>query len=128
MGWRQDTRRIIRKYPELRRREMALHEQKVTPTYSGMPGGGCASRTTETIATRTLNATDQRNLDAVKKAIETTMRYRNGDLRIRVIDLMYWKKTHTMEGAAMQTHVSIRTAQDWHNAFVELVDAYLRIL
>lgn len=128
MGWRQEARRVIREYPELVRRARALHEAGMTPSYSGMPGGGAATRTTELVAMRQLSPPDQRKLDAVQKAIGTTARYSNGDLRLRVIDLLYWRRTHTMEGAACSVHVSVRTAQAWHGAFVELVDAYLRVL
>lgn len=128
MGWRKDTRAVIRAYPELKRRERELKEVAVTPRYSAEPGGGEASRTTERVALRSLPPGDQRALDAVNNAIQTTMRYRNGDLRVRIIDLVYWRQTHTLEGAAQTVHVSIGTARVWHNAFVELVDAYMRIL
>lgn len=128
MGWRKNTRAVIRAYPELRRRERELHDMPVTPRYSAEPGGGEASRTTENAAIRTLPPGDQRALDAVSAAIQTTMRYRNGNLRVRIIDLVYWRRSHTLEGAALAVHVSLKTAQGWHSDFVELVDAYLRVL
>ena len=140
MGWRKDTRAIIRTYPELKRRERELKEISVvanygTPAIVGgermnvlLPGGGTASRTTEDVALRQLSPDDQRALDAVSNAIQTTMRYRNGNLRVKIIDLVYWRQSHTLEGAAQAVHVSLKTAQGWHSAFVELVDAYLRVL
>lgn len=140
MGWRKDTRAIIRTYPELKRREREMKEISVvanygTPAIVGgermnvlLPGGGTASRTTEDVALRQLSPDDQRALDAVSNAIQTTMRYRNGNLRVKIIDLVYWRQSHTLEGAAQTVHVSLKTAQGWHSAFVELVDAYLRVL
>jgi len=140
MGWRKDTRAIIRAYPELKRRARELHDVSLTANYGTpakvkgvdmnviLPGSGEASRTTEDVALRQLSPDDQRALDAVSNAIETTMRHRNGDLRVRIIDLVYWRKSHTLEGAAMAVHVSPKTAKGWHSAFVELVDAYLRVL
>lgn len=140
MGWRKDTRAVIRRYPELKRRERDLKEMSVTANYGTpaevdkkfvnvlLPGSGDASRTTEDIALRSLPPDDQRALDAVSAAIQTTMRYRNGDLRVKIIDLVYWRRSHTLEGAALAVHVSTKTAQAWHSDFIELVDAYLRVL
>lgn len=128
MGWRAETRAVIREYPRLKRAEAELKMQSLTPSLTGMPGGTEVSRTTENVAIRTLPPKQQRKLDAVRYAIETTTRYRNGELRIRLIDLIYWRKTHTLTGAAMKIHVAEITAKNWHNDFVELVDAYMRIL
>jgi len=141
MGWRKNTRAVIREYPNLRRRERELKDMAVTANYGTpdkqpdgtvvnvvLPGSGSASRTTEDVALRQLSPDDQRALDAVSNAIQTTMRYRNGALRVRIIDLVYWRRSHTLEGAAMALHVSPQTAKFWHNNFVELVDAYLRVL
>lgn len=90
-----------------------------------MKGHGI-SRTTENVATRELPIDEQRALDAVMQAIITTGRYRNGELRLRIIDMVYWKQTYTLEGAAKKCYVSERTAYNWHNDFVALVDAYYR--
>ena len=130
MGWRHDTREAIRKYPELKRRDRELKETALIAQYGGRIGGKSTetSRTAEAAAMRQLPRDEQRELDAVSTAIQTTMRYRNGELRIRIIDLVYWRNTHTLEGAAMEVHVSGKTAQGWHSDFVELVDAYLRVL
>lgn len=145
MGWRKYTRAIIRAYPELKRRERELKDHSAIANYGTpavltdkngkktlvnvlLPGSGTASRATEDIALRTLPPGDQRALDAVSAAIQTTMRYRNGDLRVKIIDLVYWRQTHTLEGAAMEVHVSLDAAKRWHSAFIELVDAYFRIL
>lgn len=128
MGWRGNTRAIIRQYPELKRREAALHDPTITPLYAPLTGGTGASRTTEDIALRELPPADRRALDAISSAISTTMRYRNGSLRVRLIDLVYWERSCSIEGAAIRLHVSIGTAKTWHSAFVELVDAYIRVL
>jgi hypothetical protein len=41
--------------------------------------------------------------------------------RLRLIDLVLWKRTHTLQGAAMAVYVSERTAQEWHRQFIRLV-------
>ena len=38
-----------------------------------------------------------------------------------LIDLVLWKRTHTLQGAAMVVYVSERTAQEWHRQFIYLV-------
>ncbi len=126
-NWREETKRIIRIYPRLCREERELRDSKITPSLSGMPGGGKVSRKTEDVATRELSPGDQRALDAVRKAISTTGRYRNSSDRLRVIDLVYWKQTHDLHGAADKCHYGYDTVQEWNSAFIELVDAYMRI-
>lgn len=128
MGWRGDARAAIRAYPDLRRREEALHEMQITQAYGKTPGSHSASRTTEAVAVRTLPPDDQRALDAVASAISTTLRYRNGHERLQLISLVYWQRTHTLDGAALRLSVSPGTAKAWHSGFVELVDAYMRVL
>ena len=126
-NWRERTKRIIEAYPQLKRELNELQAAKVTPNYNGMPGSQEAGRTTEGTALRTLPAESQRMLDAVEKAIATTGRYRNSHHRLRIVDLVYWKKTHNLQGAAIKFHYSYDTVQEWNADFIELVDAYMRI-
>ena len=60
-------------------------------------------------------------LAAVKDAIEETEQMIDGSERIRLIDLVLWKRTHTLQGAALACYVSERTAQEWHRQFIRLV-------
>lgn len=126
-NWREETRRIIRAYPALLREENGLRDCRITPSYTGMPGGGNGSSKTETAALKELSPKKQRELDAVKRAIATTGRYRNAKDRLRVIDLVYWAHTHTLQGAAQMCHYSYDTVAEWNSAFIELVDAYMRV-
>ena len=124
--WRARARAAIRRYPQLLRAEADLHAAKTTPAYTGMPGGGETSRTTELLALRELPPHDQRDLNAVRLALDTIKRYRNYDLRYKLIEICYWRQTHTVDGAAMIIHVAPRTAHEWDRGFIELVDAYRR--
>lgn len=126
-NWREETRRIIRSYPELAREEARLRECRITPSYTGTPGSGGSGSKTENAALKELPPRKQRELDAVRRAISTTGRYRNAKDRLKVIDLVYWRQTHTLQGAAQLCHYSWETAQEWNAAFIELVDAYMRI-
>lgn len=58
---------------------------------------------------------------AIENALDRTGKMENGRLRVEVIDLVYFKKTHTLCGAAMMVNVSTRTAQRWTTAFVNEV-------
>lgn len=58
---------------------------------------------------------------AVEAAIEETKQLIDGAERLRLIDVVLWKRTHTLQGAAMAIYVSERTAQEWHRQFIRLV-------
>jgi hypothetical protein len=119
--WWGYIRNVIRAYPELKKEYDALHQQSVTANLSGMPAAGTVSRGTENIAIRELPKTKQREYDAVRQAIEITSRINNGNIRIRIIDFVYWKRTHTVEGAAMKAGYSVDRGKQIHGDFVRLV-------
>lgn len=128
MGWRGETKEIIRRYPQHCRDEAALKTVSITASLSGR-GGRSVSRTTETVALRQLPDDEQKELDAVRMAISTTMRYRNGRHRLKLIDMMYWRRYgRSMRSAASEVPCSYDTASEWHRAFIELTDAYMRII
>lgn len=127
-NWREETRRIIRAYPGHVREEHRLRECRITPSLTGMPGGGSFGSKTETAALKELSPQKQRELDAVKRAIATTGRYRNAKERLKVIELVYWRESHTLQGAAQFCNYSYAAAKEWNAEFIGLVDAYMRIL
>ena len=55
---------------------------------------------------------------AVEAAIEKTKGLQNGEARLKVIDLMYFKATHQMEGAAQSVHYSYDRVKTWHSDFI----------
>lgn len=59
--------------------------------------------------------------DAVEAAVKETEQLADGGERLRLIDLVLWKRTHTLQGAALACYVSERTAQEWHRQFIRLV-------
>lgn len=69
-----------------------------------------------------LHGIDAREAQAVSTAIGKTLEFLDdGELRIQLVDAMYWRRTHTMEGAAQKLNVSYRTARRWHVEFIKLV-------
>lgn len=120
--WWGFVRRMIRDYPTLKRNYEELHEQSLVADMSGMPKGGTAGRTVESIATRQLPADDQRVYDAVTQAVEATGLLPDGASRLAMIRYVYWNKIpHTVKDAALKIYASRRTAERWHAEFVRLV-------
>lgn len=68
-----------------------------------------------------MTETEMREVDAVKAAVDATLKLNDGEIRIRLVDIIFWKRTHTLEGAAMILHISERTARRWHTEFIRTV-------
>lgn len=120
--WWGFVRRMIRDYPGLKEAVDDLHSQNVTASMTGMPRGGGAGRTVETIALRQLPEDDQKAYDAVTRAVEITRLRPDGEERVALIRYTYWCRTeHPLKHAALYAHVSERTAKRWHGDFVRLV-------
>ena len=125
-GWRRAARSAAFDYPELRRQLRDLQAQSITPNLSGMPGGGEPGRSTEDAALRQLPWTQQRRLDAVEQAVSISSNLTSGLSRVRLIELVYFQRKYTIEGAAMQIPCSVQTAWTWNNDFLLLVWSRLR--
>ena len=131
MSWRKDARGVVRRYPAHKAELDSIRAAAVTPNYSGMPGGGSASRTTEDVAMRTLPRDAQREFDAVDFAIRSTMANYPRDYkdRLKLISVLYWQRDKlTLEGAATLIPCSVETAKKWNSTFLQLVDACAMIM
>lgn len=62
-----------------------------------------------------------REKEAVRAAIEQTERMQNSLDRLKIIDLVLWKGTHDVPGAALLIPCSERTAQRYHADFIKAV-------
>ena len=70
---------------------------------------------------RYIQAAALREQSAVQKAIDQTEAMDNGTERLQVIDLVFFKQTHTLEGAALMVPCSYDTAQKYHAQFIKAV-------
>jgi len=120
-GWWGYVKNMIRRYPSLKMEYEDLHSQSVTARYSCLPRTEGTDRRTEAISIRELPSTKQREFEAVRCAIETTKGYANGKERLAVIDMVLWRRSHTIDGAAMAIPCSWRVACQWHGDFIRLV-------
>lgn len=119
--WWGYVKNVIRRYPDYQAELKRIKSQQITPGYSKTGGRGRTQRKTEAIALRELPPKDQERFDAVDKALRKTRRLRDGDLRCRLIELTYFRKTYNMQGAADALHVSYGTVKVWHVQFIRLV-------
>ena len=81
-----------------------------TPNYGGSEGHSTeAHRTTEDIMVQISSSAYIRQLEQTVKAIQYVID-RLDDTDLRLIELVYFKGTHTVDGAAMIVNLSGRTA------------------
>lgn len=118
--WWGYVKNMIRRYPQHRARLEELHSTRITPNLSGMPRGG-QSNQVQDAACRELPKNSQREYDAVRRAIVDTATKRTGSLRLQMVDLVFWKRTHTLAGAAMKLNCGERTICRWHAEFIYTV-------
>ena len=118
-SWWGYIRAVIRNYPTHHENLYDSKLQSVTASYSAMPRGGGIGRTVETLAIRTLPRDEQREYDAVLGAARDVMREcHTGEERLRLIDMVFWRGSHTLQGAAQQIPVSYETAKRWQRDFI----------
>lgn len=127
--WWNYVKKVIRAYPDYRRELARLRRAvKITPKYNANGGGGGVSTPTEDLALMELPRKEQLRLEAVEKAIDDTRKLPNGKWRVEIIDRVYFRKSHTLTGAANCCHVSYGTAKRWHADFIRMVGENLHVI
>lgn len=58
---------------------------------------------------------------AVEAAIEATKKLETGPDRLKIVKMVFWDRSHSLDGAALAVHVSERTAQRYHADFIREV-------
>lgn len=62
-----------------------------------------------------------REHEAVKKAVDDTLNMDGGASRLKVISMVHWERTRTLEGAALSIPCDRATAARWQRRFFEEV-------
>lgn len=122
--WWQTVRTFVRVYPGNVKRVRELERMPVTPSYSGLPGGGQASRSTEQIALRALSSWERTGYEAVYGALLEVLRRENGWTVALMLDLVYWRRTDTFAGAALKLNYSERQIRRMNMDFLRLVGVH----
>ena len=121
MDWRRQARRALRDYPRLKKKQGAT-DQQITPVYGGSPVQHEATRVTEDIALRsTLTEAEANIISAVEFAMQMQSWYYNADARLKMVKLVYFRKTHTMQGAAMECGYSFDSICKWNTEILSAV-------
>lgn len=126
--WWGYVKNVIREYPKLCEQYQELHATSTTANYVGIPGGVELARTVETTAIRELPKASQREYEAVRLAVQMTLDSRNGPDKLKIVSLVYWKRSHTLEGAAMKTAYSYEAAKRYQREFILRVARNLGLL
>lgn len=72
-------------------------------------------------AAQCISGLAQREKSAVEDAVFDTERITDGQSRMKLIRLLHWDRTHTLDGAALVIPCSRRTAAYWQREFFEMV-------
>ena len=56
--------------------------------------------------------------DCKDKQEAVNRKFANDDKRIDLINMVYWKQTHTLHGAAMALYIDYETAKRWQQDFI----------
>lgn len=127
MSWRGEARKALRDYPRIKRRQSLLTSQQITPVYGGAAVQHSASRTTEDVALRTtLTEREENVISAVEFMLNMQSRYYNADARMQMVRLVYWARTHTLQGAALEVGYNINTVKAWNTEMLTAVYVALR--
>lgn len=126
--WWGSIQNALRAYPKLKQR-YETPDVALTARYAeGVGRNSAPGRTTETAALERLYDGDYKIYLAITKAVKETEQMTNGRDRLRLIELIYWKRYwKTIEGAAYEVGYSKSRAEDFHGEFIRLV-AYHRHL
>lgn len=119
-GWWSYAKYMARNYPNLCEELRQLQSTSTTANYSGEPRAGSdTSRGTESAALRQLSPVKQKEHDSVEHALEIARgKPGNGRLRTSLVDLVFFRQTHTLEGAAQRLHISYGTAKNYAHDFL----------
>lgn len=119
--YREDKKQL----EELKRDMIPSATQTFSPT-GGVMGGGTSSPTEDAairIATNPYILALERNI----RAIETVLA-KCDKTELQLIELVYWRRSHTIEGAGMRANVSRRTAYRKINRVIYLIALEMGII
>lgn len=71
-----------------------------------------------------LDGTALAEFQAVEAAIEATRRLKDGEERLRLVEMVLFRQSHKVPGAALQIPCSERTALRWHGDFIREIAAH----
>lgn len=70
---------------------------------------------------------EQRRVEIVNEVLDMVDRMPDAVSRRTLVELVYFKKSHTLEGAALQIPISRRTAVRWNARVMKLMDETMQL-
>lgn len=127
--WWGSIQNALRVYPKLKQR-YETPDVALTARYAeGIGHDSAPGRTTETAALQRLYDGDYKVYLAIKAAIDETAQMETGQTRLKLIELIYWKRYwKTIEGAAYEVGYSTQRAKEIHGEFIRLVAYHRRLI
>lgn len=119
--WWGYVKNVIRAYPELQRQAAEPPPVSLIAKYGPVVPSGGAGRPVEGAAVKRLSSRDTAEYEAVREAVRDTAALPNGEARIKIIDLVYWKRSHTLWGAGKAVGYSYAQAKRFQEKFICLV-------
>lgn len=108
----------------MRIRADEMQRVSVTAAYGPQAGHSSQpSRTTETAALRQLTGKEQEELYAVEAAIAASSAE-----TVQLIRMVFWRRSHTLQGAALELHLSYRSARRRQADFLRRVARHRGLL
>ena len=124
--WWGSIQNALRAYPRLKQQYEAPNGAVTARYAEGVGHNSAPGRTTETAALQRLYDGDYKVYLAIKEAVEETEQMEAGQARLKIIELIYWKRYwKTIEGAAYEVGYSKDRAKELHTEFVRLVGHYM---
>ena len=118
-GWWSYAKYMARNYPNLCLELKDKQSISTTSNYSSSHRGSGEARGTESAAMRQLSQVKMREYEAVRKAVEAAGAVPgNGYLRVKLVEMVYFKRTHTLEGVCQVLHISYGTAKNYNHDFL----------
>lgn len=124
--WWGSIQNALRVYPRLKQQYEAPNVAVTARYAEGVGHDSTLGRTTETAALQRLYDGDYKIYLAIAAAVKETEQMTNGRDRLRLIELIYWKRYwKTIEGAAYEVGYSVDRAKDFHGEFIRLIAYHL---
>ena len=122
---------ILKHYSQTKA-ELEAYKNSLIPSpitkYNAEPGGSAGEhRPTEMLAYKLMTDVYGRNQEQVIHALDSVLAQTDPDTR-KLIDLLYWKNTHSIEGAALVLNWSRKTAYNKLNAVLTAIALELGLI
>lgn len=122
---RREAVKALRAYPKIQRRR---REAKITPDYGGVVVQHSATRTTENVALASrLTDAELNIISAVDFAMQMQGRCYNATERLKLVQMVYFRRTHTLQGVATEVGYNINTIKAWNSELLSSVFTGLKL-